>query len=127
MNFQWVSLIWCVFTFVFNMCWVYSGFSCMCIFAFLSLKVHLILLTPEDSFSWRCLATALMGSSYSFCVLQQWHTSKLLSAGHKKGILNYTSSLILVVCAKWLLKAFHSDDIPFNFVHLQLYLLDKAP
>lgn len=41
----------------------------------------------------------------------------------KKGIMNYTFSLILVVSAKWLLNASHLDDISFTFVHLQLHLL----
>lgn len=123
---QWDSLISWIFIFIFIMCWaphsVLNCRVCKCISAFLSWKVHLIL-TPEDSFSLRCLAVALKGSSYSFCVPQQWHTSKLLSAGYKKGILNYVFSLILVASPKWLLEALHLDDFPFTFVHSQLYLL----
>lgn len=108
----------------FNICWVlYLGLNRKCLFAFLSWKVYLSLLTPEGSFFWRCLATAWKGNTYNFCVPTMSHCNVPERWLQKKGIMNYTFSLILVVSAKWLLNASHLDDISFTFVHLQLHLL----
>lgn len=101
---------------------LYLGLNSKCLLAFGRLEGSFILVDPWRQFLLKMSGHGLSGKHKQFLCTHN-NLTTFLSSGCKKEILSYTLSLILVVSAKWLLKAIHLDDISFTFVHLHLHLL----